>query len=94
MNNIPLYINTFIQSNIKFINDLYEENYKKSDKKSHGLIYIKIIEEKLDLAYITYNDLIENEIIEKNIVNNIKKEYESKKVIYINKGIENYILLL
>ena len=96
MSNIPKHFQTFIKDNAKFLNDLYNTNFKKEDKNTHGLIYIKYItsDSNLDVAYITFNDLIENKILEKDIVDNIKKDFNLKKIIYINDGTNNYILLI
>ena len=103
---MPLYINKFITTNIKFIKELFEENSKgddnskgndnskRDDNSIDGLIYIKIKEDNLDLAYISHVDLIENKIIDKDIVNNIKKNYTSKKIIYVNDYNKNYIMVL
>ena len=96
MSNIPKHFQTFIKDNAKFLNDLYSTNFQKEDKNTHGLIYIKYIisDSNLDVAYITFNDLIENKILEKDIIDNIKKDFNLKKIIYINDGTNNYILLI
>ena len=92
-NTIPPFISQFINSNIKLLNNIYNENYTISDEDSHGIIYVKLINDNLDLAYMKYSQLIDNNILEEDLVNNIKKEYKSKKVIYINIDTNNYILL-
>jgi hypothetical protein len=96
MSNIPKHFQTFIKENSKFLNELYTDNYKKDNINTHGLIYMKYIssDSNLDIAYITYNDLINNKILEKDIIDNIKKDFDSKKIIYINDNTNNYILLI
>lgn len=96
MSNIPKHFQTFIKENSNFLNELYNNNYKKDDAKTHGLIYMKYIssDSNLDIAYITYTDLIDNHILEKDITDNIKKDFDSKKIIYINDNKNNYILLI
>ena len=95
MSNIPKHFQTFVKENAKFLNELYTTNFKNDDETTHGLIYMKYIinDSNLDIAYITFDNLIENKILEKDIINNIKKDFHKKKIIYINDGTNNYILL-
>tara|TARA_Y100000996_G_C22479077_1_gene625378 strand:+ start:299 stop:592 length:294 start_codon:yes stop_codon:yes gene_type:complete len=96
MANIPKHFKTFIKDNNEFLYKLYNTNFKQEDINTHGLIYMKYIinDSNIDIAYITFNNLIDNKIIDKIIIDNIKKEYNLKKIIYINDDNNNYMLLL
>jgi hypothetical protein len=90
---IPTKYQNFINEHIKFLLELYNENYQESNKSTHGLIYVKDDgNDNVDVSYLTYDIIKDNNIISEDIINNIKTM--NKKCLFIKNIDKTYLGLL